>query len=1277
MWQLIGGNAFSAFQLNKILQRIQQQLSGIKEVTAHYLYFIDANEALSHGQQEKLLQLLPDSQATIPEDLLMVVPRLGTISSWSSKATDILHNCDLTVIKRVELGIGYQFNRALTPAEKIQIVPLLHDRMTQTVFTTAEELNAIFASLPIKALQSIPVLEQGRAALLTINQQLGLALNDHEIDYLLTCFTQLKRNPTDVELMMFAQANSEHCRHKIFNASWVIDGEPQEKSLFQMIKNTYQHHATGVLSAYRDNAAVLEGWRAERFFPDNAHQFQFTTQQIDMMIKVETHNHPTAISPHPGAATGSGGEIRDEAATGRGAKAKAGLCGFSVSNLNIPNWSQPWEMPASKPNTIASAFEIMVEAPLGAAAFNNEFGRPNIGGYFRTLEQSVADTTFGYHKPIMIAGGLGNIVREHVQKQEIQPDSLIIVLGGPAMLIGLGGGAASSMTSGTSREDLDYASVQRDNAEMERRCQEVIDACWAQEEKNPIISIHDVGAGGLANAIPELIHESHRGGVFQLRQIPNAEPSMSPMEVWCNEAQERYVLAIAPESLESFTNIAQRERCPFAVIGTATSEQQLRLVDNASTVLPISMPMDVLFGNLPRLSRNVQRIKRVSSAIDTSQFVLAESIKRVLQVPAVADKKFLITIGDRSVGGLIARDQLVGPWQIAVSDVGVTATSFNSYCGEAMAMGERTPLAIVNASAAARIAVAETITNLAAAYTGKLSDIKLSANWMAAAGYEGEDANLFDAVRAVGEELCPALDLTIPVGKDSLSMRTVWQENGQAKQVVAPISLIVSGFAPVVDIRKTLTPQLHTGADTVLLLIDLAEGKHRLGFSALAQAYQLTGSEVPDVDNPSVLKAFFTAIQHLNQQNKILAYHDRSDGGLLACITEMMFAGHVGIDLDLSQLGNELYGVLFAEELGAVLQIHATDYEMIHEYLTAQGLTHHLIGTLNHEDCLKIQKNGATVYTESRAQLQQYWSETSYRMQALRDNPVCAEQEFQAISQDDPGLSAKLTFALEQNPAAPYLNLGSKPKVAILREQGVNGQVEMAAAFTRAGFLAIDVHMSDLLTGRVKLSDFKGIAACGGFSYGDVLGAGAGWAKSILFHETLRQEFAAFFKREDVFALGICNGCQMMAQLKDLIPGAEHWPRFVRNVSAQFEARFVRVQIENSPAIFFKDMIGSQLPIVVSHGEGQPQFALPNDLSKVAVALRFIDNHGAITERYPLNPNGSIQGITGITNNDGRVLIMMPHPERIFRTAQMSWHPAHWGEDSPWLRMFQNARAWV
>ena len=1260
-----GGLAISEFRQQKLFEKLLRLVPQLKSITANFHYFIDA-DALNEAEEQALKTVIPNTEKADNNTELLVVPRLGTISPWSSKATDIVQHAGLTAINRIERGVHYSFSPTLTDEQKAVIAPLLHDRMTQSFLLSNDKLSSVFHEASAKHYDTVPLVSEGKDALVSANQTLGLAINDDEMDYLHQAYSDLKRDPSDVELMMFAQANSEHCRHKIFNADWTIDSIKQQKSLFKMIKNTYENYSEGVLSAYHDNAAVIAGWQAQRFYPDVNSTYKFQSANLGIMIKVETHNHPTAIAPYPGAATGAGGEIRDEGATGRGAKPKAGLCGFTVSNLQIPGFTHPWEHSIGKPEHIASALDIILEGPIGAASFNNEFGRPNICGYFRTYEQSVNDKAYGYHKPIMLAGGYGNIDVHHVTKNTIEEGDLIIVLGGPAMLIGLGGGAASSVASGTSDAELDFASVQRGNAEVERRCQEVINRCWERGDDNPIITLHDVGAGGLSNAVPELLHDSNRGGELLLRKVPSAEPSMSPMEIWCNEAQERYVVAIHKKSLELFTQLAVRERCQFSVLGTATERQQLCVHDEHFNNNPIDIPMSLLFGSAPKKTMVATTVTEKQDAIDTEKLSLPDVIERIFQVPAVASKNFLITIGDRSVGGLVAQDQMIGPWQVPVSNVAVTTTGFDSFQGEAMAIGERTPLAIINAAAAARMAVGELITNIASAKINKLSDIKLSANWMAAANDENEQAKLYEAVKAVGEELCPALNLTIPVGKDSMSMQTNWQD----KSVVSPISLVISGFTPVTDVRKTLTPQLQkTTEPTCLILIDLGEGKNRLGFSSLAQAYNFTGDDVPDVNRPELLGTFFTAIQTLNQEGHILAYHDRADGGLFITLCEMMFAGHLGIALDASRFNDDLIKCLFNEELGAVIQVREADAKHIVAQLEQQSLTAYPIASVAMDDKLCLVKDSETIYQATRQSLQAKWSETSYRMQALRDNPVCAKQEFDNISFNDPGL-----FSL-----TPDLNalccpqFSTKPKVAILREQGVNGQIEMAAAFTKAGFTAIDVHMTDLVEKRFSLNEFVGLVACGGFSYGDVLGAGTGWAKSILCNEELKKQFETFFHRTETFTLGVCNGCQMLSQLKELIPGAYAWPSFVNNDSEQFEARFVMVEVNESPSLFFKNMQGWKVPVVVSHGEGKVEFENSNR-EAANIAMQYIDNNGETTQRYPYNPNGSQNGITALTTTDGRVTIMMPHPERVFRSVQCSWQSNEWEEDSPWMQLFYNAR---
>lgn len=1271
--------ALSDFRQQKLLARLQAIDPSVKSVSAEYVHFAGVAGKLSADEADRLKELVSYGSTftgSTDGNLYVVVPRPGTISPWSSKATDIVHNSGLLSVKRVERGTAYYIsggiakNRTLIAAE-------LHDRMTEAVLEDLEAASVLFETAEPAEVRTIDVKKGGREALTSANKTLGLALANDEIDYLYDAYTALRRDPTDVELMMFAQVNSEHCRHKVFNADWVIDGVKQPKSLFKMIKNTYEKGGQDVLSAYHDNAAVLKGPIAGRFFSDGADRaYRYHQEPVHSVIKVETHNHPTAIAPIPGAATGIGGEIRDEAATGLGAKSKMGLAGFSVSNLEIPGAAQPWEKPYGKPERIVSALDIMLEAPIGGAGFANEFGRPNLLGYFRTYQQAADNTVWGYHKPIMIAGGLGNIRDQHVVKKRLPVGSLVIQLGGPAMLIGLGGGAASSMQSGASDASLDFASVQRGNGEIERRTQEVIDACWSLGETNPIITIHDVGAGGLSNALPELVHDSDRGAVFELRDIPSAEPGLSPLELWCNESQERYVLGIAPEDLERFTELCARERCPFAVVGTVTKEQQLILNDRLFDNRPIDIPLDVLFGKPPKMTRKITRQENKPTALNLKDIKLEEAIERVLKLPAVGSKKFLITIGDRTVGGLVIRDQLVGPWQVPVSDVAVTATSFDSNTGEAMAMGERTPLAVINAPAAARIAIGEAITNIVSADIKQLSDIKLSANWMAAVGQGSEDQHLYDSVRSVGEEFAPALGLTIPVGKDSLSMRTTWQEDGADKSIISPVSLIITSFAPAENVQKTLSPQLDPNHATDLILIDLGQGNNRLGGSALAQVYNQTGDTTPDI-TPSPLEDFFNVLTSLKDDGKILAYHDRSDGGLLTTVLEMSFASRCGLILNLSELPGSGIEKLFTEELGAVIQVASTDTKTVVDKL---GEHAYLIGQPTIDQDITI-TDGSEIYHNTRAQLESWWSETSYQIQKLRDNPTAVDQEFAAISDDkNPGLSPTLNIGTyDKTYVQTYVD--EKPKIAIFREQGVNGQIEMAAAFDRAGFSSVDVHLNDIINGSVNLDNFKGLAACGGFSYGDVLGAGEGWAKTILFNQKLCETFRKFFERPDTFSLGVCNGCQMLAALKELIPGAENWPAFLKNTSEQFEARLVTTQINDSPSIFFKDMAGVVLPIPTAHGEGRAEFASPTAqkqaIDKNLVVMQYTDNYGKVTETYPSNPNGSPEGITALTTPDGRATIIMPHPERAFQTRQLSWHPADWPADSPWLKIFQNARKWV
>jgi phosphoribosylformylglycinamidine synthase len=1312
---LAGSAALSQFRLDKLAQALPDYTC----VAAQFWHFAEVSAPLGDADRNTLTSLLTyGSPVATPSQgtMMLAVPRPGTISPWSSKATDIAKHCGLSSISRIERGTAYTFQRrdgaVLTAVDLSLIAPHIHDRMTEVIFGDLDAAQALFRHLPPKPLTTVDILAGGREALMVANSELGLALSADEIDYLVTNFTRLGRNPTDVELMMFAQANSEHCRHKIFNASWVIDGEAQSHSLFGMIRETHAQHPEGTVVAYSDNSSVIEGFDTARFYPSPDGSYAYHQSETHILMKVETHNHPTAISPFPGAATGSGGEIRDEGATGIGSKPKAGLCGFSVSNLNIPALTQPWERyqdnvaQYGKPERVASALQIMIEGPLGAAAFNNEFGRPNLAGYFRTFEESCAGEMRGYHKPIMLAGGVGNIAASHCFKSMFPAGTLLIQLGGPGMLIGLGGGAASSMDTGTNAENLDFDSVQRGNPEMQRRAQEVIDRCWQLGDANPILSIHDVGAGGISNAFPELVDGAGRGATFQLRDVPLEESGMAPREIWSNESQERYVLAIAPEQLDLFKQFCERERCPFAVVGVATEAMHLRVEDSLLPETPVDMEMSILLGKPPRMTRDVSRVTRQLDAINTNDINLSEAAQRVLQLPSVASKSFLITIGDRTVGGYTARDQFVGPWQIPVADVAVTTMGYDTYQGEAFALGERTPLALINAPASGRMAIGEALTNLAAARVDKIGDIKLSANWMAAAGYPGEDAALFDTVKAVGLELCPALGISIPVGKDSLSMRSTWQEDGENKAVTSPLSLIITAFAPTPDARATLTPQLRTDAgDTDLILIDLGCGRNRLGGSAFAQVYKQIGNSAPDVNSPRQLKAFFEAIQTLNTNQQILAYHDRSDGGLWATLCEMAFAGHCGISIDADELCQErvrveveiegtaedddaplipsgkdfherVFSVLFNEELGAVLQVKREHTPAVMHTFFQAGLRSefHVIGTLNQTDNIQIIRDDKIILDMDRITAQQLWSTTSYQIQRLRDNPACADSEYALIADhNDAGLSVSLSF----DPAQSIMIGGNKPRIAVLREQGVNGEVEMAAAFDRAGFQAVDVHMSDIIAGRVSLSDFPGFAACGGFSYGDVLGAGEGWAKSILFNPRARDEFEAFFQRTDSFALGVCNGCQMMSNLKSIIPGAQHWPKFTRNQSEQFEARFAMVEITDSPSILFEGMVGSRMPVVVAHGEGYANFSQTGDIQQVNAAMRFVDHAGKATEVYPLNPNGSAQGLTSVTNDDGRFSIMMPHPERVFRAVQNSWYPDQQQENGAWLRLFQNARKWV
>ena len=1292
--QLPGLPAWSGFRLERKLKTLRESGPGIRMLHSRYHYFIHCSGPLTAAQQSRLAALLPggDSAPEVPHEAhFFVVPRAGTISPWSSKATDIAHACGFRKIGRIERAIACSVDadQALSPEELQAAGRALIDRMTEMVMFRAEDAQQLFETEHPRSFEAVPLMRRGRTALVEANRALALALSPDEIDYLHENYARLERDPTDAELMMFAQANSEHCRHKIFRADWIIDGVPQKAKLFDMIRSTTEASRRGVISAYSDNAAVIEGSVGLKLMPQfPGRRYDFSEEPIHILLKVETHNHPTAISPFPGAATGSGGEIRDEGATGLGARPKAGLTGFTVSHLRMPGFEQPWEKSRAHPARMATPLEIMLDGPIGAASFNNEFGRPNLAGYFRTYEADLpglpAGEFRGYVKPIMIAGGLGNVRAAHARKIDVPAGARIVVIGGPAMLIGLGGGAASSLASGSSTEELDFASVQRGNPEMQRRAQEVIDRCTALGDENPILLIHDVGAGGLSNAVPEAVDHSKLGANIEIRAIPNAEPGMSPLGIWCNEAQERYVLIVADDRIAEFTTLCERERCPFAVIGTLTNDQRLLVTDSEFDNSVVDMPMQMLLGKPPKMTRDVARLPKQSAELDLDDITLDEAVTRVLRFPAVADKSFLIHIGDRTVGGLCVRDQMIGPWQVPVSDVAITAGSFENRTGEAMAMGERTPLATLNAAASGRMAVGEAITNIVAAAIEDLQQVRLSANWMAAAGHAGEDADLFDTVKAVSHDLCRELGISIPVGKDSLSMRARWRDGAGEHLAVAPVSLIVSAFAPVSDVGSHLTPQLRRlEAPTLLLLLDLGHGANRLGGSCLAQAFDLYGGDTPDLDFPKCLPRFFAAVQELRRRNLVLAYHDRSDGGLLATVTEMMFASRLGVALNLAGSGTEVLAQLFSEELGAVLQVAEADMEDVRLVLERFDIGWTDVGRVEPDDQLTIYNDDEVIFSRSRTELQRAWSETSFRLQSLRDNPDTARQEFDRILDDnDPGLNARLTFALEADaagkPAAPLVG-GARPRVAILREQGVNSQQEMAAAFMHAGFDAFDVHMSDILESRDDLSSYQGIVACGGFSFGDVLGAGGGWATSILYHSGARDRFADFFARRDTFALGVCNGCQMMARLTDLIPGSGHWPRFLPNRSEQFEARLSLVEVGRTSSIFMAGMAGSRIPIATSHGEGRAAFAdaAARTAAEPFVSLRYVDNYGNATEDYPANPNGSPGGICGLTTEDGRVSIVMPHPERVARTAQNSWHPEEWGYEGPWMRMFRNARAAV
>ncbi len=1286
-----GAGALSDFRIERLLAALKGIEPAVSAVACEFIHFVDTERELAPGERAVLERLLDVADGQAPQAAgiaLYTVPRLGTVSPWSSKATDIAHVCGLAGVRRIERGKAWRIAvpDPAGPAALAALAAPLFDPMTETLLRDGAEGERLFQAHERRPLGHVALGSDPRAALRRANEAMGLALSEGEIGYLADAFARLGRDPTDVEVMMFAQANSEHCRHKIFNAEWNIDGTPMARSPFAMIRNTRDKSPRGILSAYSDNAAVIEGPRGRRLYaPAATREYRWQEEPVDIVLKVETHNHPTAISPFPGASTGSGGEIRDEGATGRGAKPKAGLVGFTVSNLRIPGFVQPWEADNGRPARIASALDIMLEGPIGAAAFNNEFGRPGILGYFRTYEQPVAGTAGsvvrGYHKPIMIAGGVGNIRRAHVDKKPVPARAALVLLGGPAMLIGLGGGAASSQGSGAGTEQLDFASVQRGNPEMQRRAQQVIDACWAMGDANPVLMIHDVGAGGLSNAVPEVVAPG--GGHIELSRIPSDEPGMSPVEIWCNEAQERYVLALETARIAEFVALCRRERCPFAVIGEAADDGRLLVTDSRTGERAVDMPIADLLGRPPRMQRSARRSQqRRGDGFDGESLDPRQALERLLRVPAIADKGFLVTIGDRSVGGMISRDPLVGPWQVPVSDVAVTTSALRGRTGEAMALGERPAIALLDAPASGRMAVGEALTNIAAADVRAIGDVKLSANWMASCGDPGQDADLYDTVRALGEVLCPALGIAIPVGKDSLSMRTGWSAGGSARSVVAPLSVVITACAPVADVRRTLTPVLATDAgETALILVDLGAGRDRIGGSCLAQAYGRVGDAPPDLDDPARIAFHFAAIRELADGGLLLAYHDRSDGGLAVTLLEMAFAGRAAIEVDLGAPGRPV-AALFSEELGAVLQVRERDCADVLALLARRGLAafSRRIGSARAGGRVRIADAGRTLIEAERRELHALWSETTWRMQRLRDEPACADEERDArLDGDDPGLGWRLTFDADADVAAPYVIKGARPRVAVLREQGVNSQVEMAAAFDRAGFTATDLHMTDILDAGAKLDGFHGLVACGGFSYGDVLGAGEGWAKSILFNARARASFEAWFGREDRFTLGVCNGCQMLAALAELIPGAAHWPRFRRNRSEQFEGRLSMVEIAPSGSLFFAGMEGSQLPIAVAHGEGRAEFADPADAAAASalVALRFVDNRGRIATGYPANPNGSPAGIAGLASEDGRVTILMPHPERVFRTVQNSWHPAAAGEDSGWMRMFRNARVWV
>ena len=1272
-----GIQALRKFKVNTLNEKIKTLIPDINLIGTEYIHFIDSDKDLSPSNKKTLYKLLnyaPEIDLENSKFRVTISPRIGTISPWSSKASDICKLCGLSIVSRLERGINYHFDRLINDQELVTILELVMDKMTESHLEDINDSDLLFNEFKPNEFNSIDILSHGKSAIIQANTELGLALSEREINYLFESFIAIERNPRDIELMMFAQANSEHCRHKIFNADWTIDSEKQAISLFGMIKNTYKQNPEGLLSVYSDNSAVMNGYDSNYFEANEKGVYHTSIAEKAVLMKVETHNHPTAIAPDPGAATGSGGEIRDEGATGRGSKPKAGLCGFSVSNLKLPNSIQPWEIDYSKPSQIASALEIMIDAPIGAASFNNEFGRPNTCGYFRTYEQKTKnDDVRGYHKPIMLAGGIGNIKKNHVEKGLISDGDKIIVLGGPAMLIGLGGGAASSIGSGDQNESLDFASVQRANPEMQRRAQEVISACTNLGDNNPIVSIHDIGAGGLSNGIPELVNDSKKGAKLQLRSIPNDEFKMSPLEIWCNESQERYVIAIKEQSITLFDEICLKERAPYAVLGSATEDRHLLLEDSHFNNKPIDLEMSLLFGSSPKTHKDVKSLPNIENEFNLNNIELEDAISRLLNLPTIASKNFLITIADRTVTGLIARDQMIGPWQVPVADCAISLSDFDGYQGEAMSIGEKTPISLINSASAARMSVGEALTNLLSAYIEDISHINLSANWMCASGHPGEDAKLYEAVKSIGMELCPQLGLTIPVGKDSMSMKSSWRENDKDKSVTAPLSLIISAFAKTPDARLQITPLLNRGLNSELFLVDLGLGKNRMGGSSLAQVFNQIGNTAPDLDDPDLFAKFFSMMNSLNQKNLINAFHDRSDGGAFISLLEMAFASQCGLDIRVS----DLFTDLFNEELGCIIQVNDNNKMTVLNELSKIGLKEHTksIAKINTIDEIVIYNDDVKVFQSKRKNLQRIWSSTSYQISKLRDNPECAESENLELSKTSNGLKVSTSYDINEIISAPYLNRNVRPKIAILREQGINGHIEMAAAFSKAGFEASDVHMSQILSGEISLSKFKGLAACGGFSYGDVLGAGRGWANSILLNQRAKDEFSNYFLRHDSFTLGVCNGCQMISNLREIIPGTEDWPSFERNTSEQFEARFTGVKINHSKSIMFEGMQGSIMPIAIAHGEGKATFKSNSPVNNIS--MQYVDHSGKPSHTYPHNPNGSQNAAAAICDETGRITIMMPHPERVFRAIQNSWHPNDWQERSPWMRMFENAREWI